>query len=229
MIKKGFTLVELIIVLSLIAILVFVAIAFYRGQIFKSRDAKRKADLNRIKVAVEEYEKDHSCYPTPNLVVCNPGTGLSPYLDKIPCDPITNASYFYDYQNSTCPTWYRMFSVLENSKDSSITQNIGPFSAFNYFTSSPNAPLPYNLETPLPDESTPVPTSEPTPGETGQPSPTPTTGTITASDYYGCKNSVCVPIGWDSARPGPECDPNYQSSRCYGQCGNPQSECQEWR
>ena len=81
------TLVELLIVVSIIILLVLIAIAFFRGQLFKGLDAKRKADINRIKVAIEEYEKDHDCYPPPQIVVCDPGTGLSPYLDKIPCDP----------------------------------------------------------------------------------------------------------------------------------------------
>ncbi len=191
---KGLTLVELIIVVSIIVLLLLIAITYFRSQLFKGLDTKRKADVNRIKVAIEEYEKDHDCYPPPQIVVCDPGTGLSPYLDKIPCDPGTKSSYFYDYESAACPSWYRIYTNLDNI-DTATAPQCGPNGAFNYFASSPNAPA-CNLN-------------------------------ITDS-LYGCKNAVCVPLYWDATRPGPECDPNYQSPTCYGQCGTPQTECKMW-
>lgn len=191
----GLTLVELIIVVSIIIILILIIIAFFRGQIFKGNDARRKADINRIKIAVEEYEKDHDCYPPPELMVCNPGTGLSSYLGKIPCDPTTKASYYYDYENTTCPSWYRIYTNLDNTSDPVAQDSCGPNGAFNYYAASPNAPA-CQLQS---------------------------NGT-----FYGCKGGTCVPIYWDTSRPGPECDPNYQNASCYGQCGPVQTECKDW-
>src|SRR3990170_6469076 len=95
--QSGITLTELMIVVVIIAALALLAFWALRTQIFKGYDARRKGDIARIKVAVEEYEKDHDCYPLPQLVVCDPGTGLRPYLDSIPCDPRTGASYYYDH------------------------------------------------------------------------------------------------------------------------------------
>jgi len=215
--NHGFTLVEILIALSILAILAFIALIAFRSQTFKGYDAKRKSDMNRIAIAVEEYEKDHSCYPLPQLVVCKPGNGLQPYLNKIPCDPVTGASYYYDYQNSVCPSWFRVFSILQNKTDSAIIPGIGPNAAFNFYLGSANSPA--------------VISQSPAPSSGGGVSLTPTPGGNTGgnSGFYGCINGSCVPINWDSSRPGPACDPNYQNSSCYGQCGSQMNECVSWR
>ena len=90
------TLTEILVVVAIISLLSVLVTGYLRTQVFKGNDARRKADLNRIGIALEEYEKDNGCYPLPNLVVCNPGIGLQPYLDKIPCDPETGEDYVYD-------------------------------------------------------------------------------------------------------------------------------------
>ncbi len=142
-INTGFTLVEIMIVLTIIAALAIISIAIYQVQIRKANDATRKSDLTRIQIAIEEYEKDHNCYPAPELVNCNPGTGLQPYLNKIPCDPVTGASYYYDFDVKTvCASWYRLYATLYDGSGSSY----GPGKAFNYYASSPNAPNPVLIQ-----------------------------------------------------------------------------------
>jgi type II secretory pathway pseudopilin PulG len=190
----GFTLTEVLIVIGIIVFLILVAMVAFRSQIFKGRDAKRKGDIHKIQVAIEEYEKDNNCYPLPSEVVCDPGTGLQPYLDNIPCDPTTNASYLYEIEDSSCPDWYRLLANLENETDLDAQFACGPGGTYNFYASSPNAPA----------------------------------CSLRESDFYGCKLGVCAPIMWDNARPGPECDPNYQSSSCYGQCGPAGNECEPW-
>lgn len=196
-IKKGFTLVELIIVITLIAALVLIGITYLRSQIFKGNDARRKADIRRIQVAVEEYEKDHDCYPITSQIVCTPGTALKPYLEKVPCDSVTGASYYYEHDNSACSSWYKMYGVLENKNDVSVRNGIGPYGAFNYEAGSQNAPASSLVN------ATPPPSGGPI---------------IPVTGYYGCKNGQCVTIGWDTSLPGPECSPWYQNPTCYG-CG----------
>lgn len=203
--NKAFTLVELIIVVSILAFIAIIAIAYFRGQLFKGNDARKKADINRIQVAVEEYEKDHNCYPLPYVVQCNPGTGLQPYLEEIPCDPTTKGSYAYEYEDSSCPSWYRIYALLDNVNDTQVIEDIGPESAYNYYQASPNAP---DIET------------SGTTGGSGPPE---------GVTFYGCKVGVCQEISWDYSRPGPECDPNYTNSSCYGQCGPEATECKPWQ
>src|SRR3989344_5706891 len=118
--KNGFTLVELLIVVSLLSFLAIVSLAFFRGQIFKGADAKKKADIRRIQTALEEYQNDNECYPTVEMANCEPGKGLAPYLNKIPCDPETNLKYQYEHENATCPKWYRLYAKLTNLEDTDI-------------------------------------------------------------------------------------------------------------
>lgn len=203
--EKGMTLIEVMIVVLIIAFITVITIVYLRSQTLKGNDARRKTDLRKIGIAVEEYEKDHNCYPLPSVVTCSPGTGLVPYLDKIPCDPVSNTNYYYEHEDSACPKWYRLYASLDNNKDPDYIASIGPNSAYSYEQSSSNAP-----------------------------SITSGSGTQ-QSNFYGCFSGVCTPISWDPNRPpsgGVECDPNFQDSSCYSQCtdtnGIPKNECIPW-
>lgn len=209
----GMTLAELLVVVSIITILAVLGLAYFRSQIFKGNDARRKGDLHEIQVAIEEYEKDNDCYPLPQIVVCKPGTRLAPYLSKVPCDPTTDASYFYEHEDSACPQWYRIYAALENENDPDyISGGVGPLLAYDYYASSPNAPLPESGDEDGGDGGG---------GGNGG-------GGGPIADFYGCIGGVCTPISWDPDRPGPECDPNYQNPGCYGACPKPENECQPW-
>jgi len=205
----------MLVVISIIVVLALVIFWFLRNQILKGNDAKRKGDIHEIQVAVEEYEKDNDCYPLPQFVVCNPGDGLKPYLSKIPCDPTTGASYYYEHEGSSCPSWYRIYTNLQNLSDADIVGACGPGYAFNFCAASPNAPDP---------DCTEVENGNGNGNGNGAPS----------EYFYGCFSGSCLSISWDPARPGPECDPNYGSSTCYGMCidpetSAPQNECQPWQ
>ena len=224
--NRGFTLTELLIVVSIIVFLVALIIFFLRTQIFKGNDARRKGDMHKIQVAMEEYEKDHDCYPlppTPITLICNPGTWLEPYLAKVPCDPVTKKPYLIEVEESGCPRWYRLYTILENKVDADIaevgcTYGCGPDLAYNFYFSSSNAPDPAKG------------TSSGTPGASEPP-----------ALFWGCKNIdedpelECVRLLLDPERPSPdcqpncaECDPHWQNSTCYGQCTNPRNECKNW-
>ena len=173
---------------SIISFLVLLGMAFLRLQVFKGNDARRKADIKKIQVAIEEYEKDNDCYPPSEIVVCESGDGLRPYIDKIPCDPVSGESYYYEPEGGNCPSWYIVYSKLENEKDRDVIYGLGPGGAYNYVAGSPNAPL-----------SIPGPT--PAGGEGGQ------------SEHWGCKGGVCTRLGSPS-----ECFPNYTTSSCGNGC-----------
>lgn len=205
--NKGLTLIELLIVVAIIGLFILIGFFLARNQYLKGRDARRKSDIHKIQEAVEEYEKDHDCYPQPELVVCQPGTGLVPYISKIPCDPATGDTYYYENDNDNCAKWYRIFILLGNLSDKGIISRIGPGNNYNFYLASPNAPVPASASLPTP---TPDPTSVP-------------------DSFYGCKSGVCTSVSWDPSRPGPECDPNYQNPNCYGVCGSPANECVSWK
>ena len=197
-IKSGFTLIELLIVVSIISLLVITGFFLARSQYLKGRDARRKSDIHKIQEALEEYEKDHDCYPPspPDPTTdCSPGTGLRPYLSQIPCDIATGSTYYYETDNpSGCGKWYRIFISLDNLSDQDIIPAIGPGSRYNFYLASPNAPVPI-------------------------------TSYCAGINYYGCIGGVCQLI--DCKVGGlPICQPGFDNDNCSGQCGPEAVECQ---
>lgn len=61
----GFTLLELLIVVLLVGLLLSIATLSY-GEITKrSRDSRRKTDLEEVRSALEQYRSNNNAYPTP--------------------------------------------------------------------------------------------------------------------------------------------------------------------
>jgi prepilin-type N-terminal cleavage/methylation domain-containing protein len=64
--KKGFTLVELLVVMAILGILATITLANFSSSQRKGRDAQRKSDLRQIANALEAYMNDHGEYPISN-------------------------------------------------------------------------------------------------------------------------------------------------------------------
>jgi general secretion pathway protein G len=191
----GFTLIEVLIVLTILAIFILAALWAYRVQLMKGRDARRKSDLAKIQRVLEDYLNDHVCYP--DALSCR--ADFSPYLSQIPCDPINSENHIYSYLVSTdeaCKKWYKIFALLEYSKDPIIekigcTQEIcGPF---NYVVSSPNIE---DLGLPLEEIFPPV---SPTPGGGG----TVTPSTLPTTTSGPSPTSGLTPTGVSTPTPTP--------------------------
>lgn len=119
--NSGLTMIEILVVLAIVGILAVILYFGMRGQIEKGRDSKRKDDLQKIKVAYENYYSDNDCYPPANALSDPNSTELDPYLSVVPRDPLTNDPYVYIPMPLTCPG-YRLFARLENSSDPAISQ-----------------------------------------------------------------------------------------------------------
>jgi len=61
--KKGFTIIELLVVISIIGLLSTISVVSLNGARIKSRDAKRVSDVDNIKKAIELYYDDKGEYP----------------------------------------------------------------------------------------------------------------------------------------------------------------------
>jgi len=98
--KKGsFTLIEVLVVATVIALLAAAGIVSYSQFLRQSRDAKRKADLEQIRGALEMYRSNNNYYPT-NL---NTLTQPPKYIETIPTDPkAPNQIYYYTALPSGC-------------------------------------------------------------------------------------------------------------------------------
>lgn len=88
-------------------------------QVNKGKDARRKKDLARIKVAFEEYYNDKMCYPRQDFIDgldCN-SRDFAPYLNTWPCDPDgVKYQIFIDDENQ-CPRYYRVYGKLQWKDD----------------------------------------------------------------------------------------------------------------
>lgn len=62
--KKGFTIIELLVVIAIISVLAAIVLASVNGYMVKARDARRKADLRNIALALEMYYANYGSYPT---------------------------------------------------------------------------------------------------------------------------------------------------------------------
>lgn len=82
--RAGFTLVELLIVIVIIAILAAISIVAYRGMQERARDAMRHSDISAITKALQMYKIDHGSYPTQNP---NPGYGTQGRTWETSADP----------------------------------------------------------------------------------------------------------------------------------------------
>ena len=93
--KPGFTLIEVLVAATIIALLTSIGVVSYQAANRQARDAKRKADLEQIRAALEMYKTDHAGnYPLGDCVNVN-SLGLNSYLPSDVTPPKSGETYFY--------------------------------------------------------------------------------------------------------------------------------------
>lgn len=219
--------IELLIVVAIVVILFIVLLLSLRTQVSRGRDADRKTDLEKIKVAFEDYYNDNGCYPPEDVLEdCN-SDSFVPYLQSIPCDPVNGEPYFYvPVEGNNC-AGYRVYAGLEATDDPSIEavgcdqdDFCGYGANYNYGISS--GVTVYNEDaTPFP---TPIPSTAPS-SPTASPSPTPSASPVPSPLYeYACDDAgICNRYNHGEAPDA--CPMTYLSSDCEGACGNPANQC----
>lgn len=134
--NRGFTLMELMIVVGIITILAAVGFSNYIFSLKKSHDAARKSDLSTIAKSLEVFANDFTDYPDDdnagNIIACGTDAALTAcswgdpmevtiggsaqtYLSKIPKDPIDGQYYYY----IKTAEGYDLYAGLENISDPS--------------------------------------------------------------------------------------------------------------
>jgi general secretion pathway protein G len=95
-VQRGFTLIELMIVMAIIVVLATIATVHYQKAILRSREAVLKTDLKVMNDAINFYTRDKEAAPQSldDLVSAQ-------YLGAIPPDPITGAK---DWVTANCDT-----------------------------------------------------------------------------------------------------------------------------
>jgi general secretion pathway protein G len=93
---SGFTLVEMMIVVTIIMILLAMAVGVYQRSVLRAREAALHQDLLVLRKAIDNYTLDKEAAPQSldDLTAQN-----SQYLREIPVDPITHQR---DWHTETC-------------------------------------------------------------------------------------------------------------------------------
>jgi general secretion pathway protein G len=84
---RGFTMIELLVVMVLIVILATIGMTQYRSSVIHAREATLKEDLFRMRDAIDQYYADKGNYPSTIDALVSDG-----YMRKVPEDPFTKSS-----------------------------------------------------------------------------------------------------------------------------------------
>ncbi len=114
--KSGFTLVELLVSMAVVAILASsLALVNVSKNLSRARDNRRQTDLELLRSALEQYRYDNGKYITGNLASLS---ALVPnYIGTIPADPKSGYTYYYV---SAAGTSYQLCSRLENTAAATV-------------------------------------------------------------------------------------------------------------
>lgn len=133
--KKGFTLVELIIVISVIAILVGIALPRLRGMIDEGNTAKAASELRALQAAVESYYIHHSrVYPSDGSATWQTELTAAATKPKLIgaalADPFSTTAAQYKYDKSANGLYYVIWSLgPDNTDDLSSISDAGALGA----------------------------------------------------------------------------------------------------
>jgi len=116
-VKKGFTIVELLVAIVVIGILITITIASYTSIQARARDSERDSDITQVKIALEKYHAEKSMYPAACVdddTVCTISAlaiELQPYIKVIPHDPRYVSGSVDDYSYVRSDTSYDGYAI----------------------------------------------------------------------------------------------------------------------
>lgn len=140
--KKGFTLIEILIVVAIIAILASVVLVGLGPTQRAGRDARRLSDLHQVQNALELYFNRCGYYPGTATCASNaaPAAGAAGYTNmssaltgtasigtpNIPVDPTNSGSLVYQYgaTPAAAANQYTLAAQLEDVNNSALSSSI---------------------------------------------------------------------------------------------------------
>lgn len=109
--QAGFTLLELLVVMTIIGILAAVAIPALRDSPQRAREAALREDLFTLRSTIDQYHGDKGYYPPDLQTLVSDG-----YLRQIPVDPMTKSR----------DTWVVDLEELELTDEASSSEAAAP-------------------------------------------------------------------------------------------------------
>lgn len=111
--EKAFTLIEILVVITVIGVLFGTVVISYSSLTRSSRDAKRKSDLEQIRSALELYRSNDALAEYPVSSNCtNLASLITTYLPNFPSDPKASV---YSYGCLSSSSDYTIGSHLETT------------------------------------------------------------------------------------------------------------------
>ncbi len=96
--SQGFTIIELMIVVTIVGILATLAVPSYHAAIVKAKEGALRQDLFSLRDVIDQHRADKGKYPETIQALVSAG-----YLRRVPADPITGAT----------STWQEMVDQAE--------------------------------------------------------------------------------------------------------------------
>ena len=118
--RRGFTFVELMIVMAIIAVLLSVAVPIYSRSIMRAKESVLKSNLFTLRTVIDEYTYDKQKAPQTLQDLVSSG-----YLRQIPVDPITTTAESWkiiqeDASNTVNQSEPGIFDVRSGSDKTSL-------------------------------------------------------------------------------------------------------------
>jgi len=130
--KKGFTIIELLVTIAIVAVLSSVILVALSNAKEKSRDARRLSDMNEIQNALNLYFTDNNRFPivTPAVDITGSdafsieieGAGV---ISETPTDPVNTGGLVYSYVSSSSGADYTLSFCLETDTVPGHSQGCG--------------------------------------------------------------------------------------------------------
>ena len=83
---RGFTLIEVLVVVTLVVILASIGMSTYNNSVHRTREAVLKEDLFRLRDAIDQFHADNNKWPADLTDLVTAG-----YIRQVPVDPITKS------------------------------------------------------------------------------------------------------------------------------------------
>jgi general secretion pathway protein G len=118
---RGFTLLEMMIVVSLILILVSIALPVYNRSILRAKEGVLKQDLFTLRQVIDQYTMDKKKAPQALDDIVTAG-----YIKKVPLDPFTNeANWTVDQEDPTEAADQQEPGIIDVHSSSNLTATDG--------------------------------------------------------------------------------------------------------
>ncbi len=114
---RGFTLLEMMVVMTIIVTIVSIAVPFYSAALVRARESVLRSNLLTLRSVIDQYTYDKEAPPQSLEDLVQEG-----YLREVPIDPITNSRDTWELIIETGPTGESgLFDVRSGAEETSLS------------------------------------------------------------------------------------------------------------